>query len=705
MSSNEEAHPIQILAGSDAGRQRPRPPPNRRRDKPQLSCNLCRRRKLKCDRQHPCSTCKKRGLGPSCTYITGIGASTPATAVQDRLRHLEDLVVSYMHQSEGADLSALPQVSPDERDLDKSPAPSDFGSLKSSGTETKYQDQTHWNSILDAITELKEDFGESDDSNPSRGNAELTPPVLLDSPLLYGCRPASKEEILAAVPPKGLADCLVSECFEVLELSSCAIHKREFLKKYAEFWENPQSVPVMWLGLMFSILSISLNFRDLDAGPAQNSPQQDYESLGASYREKTVQCLILGQYTRCGPYVIETLLHYCAAEFMRRRDVNNEAWVLLSTTVHLAMRMGYHRDPDHFKSISPYDGELRRRLWAMLYHLDIAMSGQLGVPRLINDSFVDTAEPRNLLDDDFDPSSTELPPSRPESNPTPMVVVLSRIRIGRVYTAVTNVVTNTQPPTYAQILQVDRQIEEKFLKIPLYCRVQQTDSIMDAPQIILQRLFIQMNYHKAQIILHWRYMTLARNDDRYSYSSKTTVSAALKILELHHTMFQGLKTGGRLYSVRWRVTSVFNHDFLLAISILCFYLQQNGDKISAYELDKIKQAIRETKAMWYPEFFKSNEAKRAVAAIESVLPGILGSNPDESSNESPALTLPDGPERIASQNYQDTFAGAIPPFFDSIFEGAPMFPSNMNNAESFIDSVFAGFIDPWIQSPQFGPFL
>lgn len=33
----------------DAAGQRPRPPLNRRRDKPQLSCNLCRRRKYAYD--------------------------------------------------------------------------------------------------------------------------------------------------------------------------------------------------------------------------------------------------------------------------------------------------------------------------------------------------------------------------------------------------------------------------------------------------------------------------------------------------------------------------------------------------------------------------------------------------------------------------------------------------------------------------------
>lgn len=138
----------------------------------------------------------------------------------------------------------------------------------------------------------------------------------------------------------------------------------------------------MWLGLLFGILSIAIGLREFNAEQPRLGTQLDYASLSASYREKTAQCLILGQYMRGGPYVIETLVHHFTAEVVRRRDVNNETWFILSTAVHLAsmsettpytaigtrsfrfevswltcyltVRMGYHKDPDHFKSISPY---------------------------------------------------------------------------------------------------------------------------------------------------------------------------------------------------------------------------------------------------------------------------------------------------------------------------------------------------------------
>ncbi|KAJ8130591.1 hypothetical protein O1611_g3036 [Lasiodiplodia mahajangana] len=669
-----EPQPTCGYAGVDPTKQRPRPPPNRRRDKPQLSCNICRRRKyvlvvifdylpsshqlgiacanialIGCDViaitrvQHA-----RRGLSSSCTYVTNTAASTPPTGVQDRLRHLENLVVSYMNQNEATGLASPPQALPNIQELDASLAVSDVGSLKSSSTETKYHDQTHWDSILDAITQLKEDFGGSDDSRSAQATPESSSINSLDSPLLYGCKRCSRDEILAAVPPKEFTDYLVSQCFEMLELSSCAISKLEFLKQYNLFWENPQQIPIMWIGLLFSVLAIGVHFREYDEDPFRPGPHLNYVSLSATYREKTVQCLTLGEYTRCGPYVLETLLHHFTAEFMRRRDVNNDAWIILNTTVHLA---------------------------------NIATSGQLGVPRLINDSFVDTAEPRNLLDSDFNANSTELPPSRPDSDPTPILVVLSRLRTGRMYIAVASVVTNTQPPTYAQVLQVDRQIEDMFQKIPEYCRIKpQSNFVTDPPQIILQRIFIQMNYHKTQIILHWRYLTLANQDDRYSYSTKTTVAAALKILNLHQVMYEGLKTGGPLYS-------------------------RNGDKMSESELNEIKQTLRQTKVIHGPRTPMSADVKRVAAAIESVLPGVLEHDSDESSSESQVPTPAESSEFSAVCNEQDPFVGSTLPFFDPMFEGAPMFPSHINDMGVFIDSVLAGSMDSWCEVPNVGQFF
>lgn len=52
--------------------------------------------------------------------------------------------------------------------------------------------------------------------------------------------------------------------------------------------------------------------------------------------------------------------------------------------------MGYPRDPSRFPSITLFGGEIRRRLWMMLYCMDVMISIQMGMPSLIKDEQCDT---------------------------------------------------------------------------------------------------------------------------------------------------------------------------------------------------------------------------------------------------------------------------------------------------------------------------
>ncbi|KAI1433751.1 hypothetical protein GGR50DRAFT_666929 [Xylaria sp. CBS 124048] len=49
---------------------------------------------------------------------------------------------------------------------------------------------------------------------------------------------------------------------------------------------------------------------------------------------------------------------------------------------------------------------------------------------------------------------------------------------------------------------------------------------------------------------------------------------------------------------------------------------------------------------------------------------------------------------INQGTYINSFAGAMLPLFDPMFDGAPMVRSHLNNMESFIDSILADSIDP-----------
>lgn len=59
--------------------------PSRRRRRP-LSCIICRRRKLKCDRSLPCAQCIKSKTAGSCTYAQDERGPTAASPPRSRLQ-------------------------------------------------------------------------------------------------------------------------------------------------------------------------------------------------------------------------------------------------------------------------------------------------------------------------------------------------------------------------------------------------------------------------------------------------------------------------------------------------------------------------------------------------------------------------------------------------------------------------------------------
>lgn len=130
-------------------------PPSRRRDKPIVSCTLCRRRKLKCDRQQPCKTCIDRGLALSCIYVRNAPAAQEPKAphsVHDRIDQLEKLVTTLMSGKDAnptlSPASHLPHLNNDNG----ADVPGTPDRMRFTGDTTSYASGAHWTSILDGVS-------------------------------------------------------------------------------------------------------------------------------------------------------------------------------------------------------------------------------------------------------------------------------------------------------------------------------------------------------------------------------------------------------------------------------------------------------------------------------------------------------------------------------------------------------------------------
>jgi hypothetical protein len=150
--------------------------------------------------------------------------------------------------------------------------PSTPDRVKLEDDATTYSNSGHWTSILDSITELR---GELDDI-PTTAQPRDSSQEEIDGPdLLFGRqRHVTKNEILAAIPPRAEADEMVNAYFQAMDMAPAVLHRPTFMREYNEFWTNPFDTPVMWIGLMFSMFAVAVRFQAVMDNPEGFCDQQ-----------------------------------------------------------------------------------------------------------------------------------------------------------------------------------------------------------------------------------------------------------------------------------------------------------------------------------------------------------------------------------------------------------------------------------------------
>lgn len=169
-----------------------------KRNRQVVSCVPCRTRKLKCDRQQPCTSCVKRSDAVSCRFFGASGAasvgsqspSVPRKQMQIRLQQLEDLVNGMIAQPEpdvppgkGATGAASSTEEPrmagsnSSRDEAVSPGqPSVQEQLGREGSTVRYAGGTSYAAVLECIHNLQEIVDEEAPDYLSAGSQHLSRP-------------------------------------------------------------------------------------------------------------------------------------------------------------------------------------------------------------------------------------------------------------------------------------------------------------------------------------------------------------------------------------------------------------------------------------------------------------------------------------------------------------------------------------------------
>ncbi|KAK9350721.1 hypothetical protein V1523DRAFT_418979 [Lipomyces doorenjongii] len=360
--------------------------------------------------------------------------------------------------------------------------------------------------------------------------------------------------------------------------------------------------------------------------------QNDFIAESSKLHTAAGQCLVIGEYHRSQQFTVEALAIYAQCKNLRTLDPSREAGAILGMAVRIAYEMGYHRDPDAFGSLTVFEGEMRRRCWAACKQMDLMSSFQLGLPSNICIENCDTKSPRNLLDSDFDVDTPALPVSRSENEAIRLLWFIVKDRQMVSFSKVCKDSLSFKDKSEAQIIQLDEEIRQMYTMIPDVLRTRPlSESIADAPFLIMTRLYVEFIYLKSLCVLHRRYM--ARGN---VFSTKSCVKAGKRLVSQFIDMYKEFTPGGQLHAERWMLTNFTMNDFLLGIMVLCLVVYTHRKRglphpaIDSATESEVLPLLEQSYDICVEKSQASRDARRVAHAVRLILNGAKTSNAVES---------------------------------------------------------------------------
>ena len=164
--------------------------------------------------------------------------------------------------------------------------------------------------------------------------------------------------------------------------------------------------------------------------------------------------------------------------YLFRLDAHGSAEKILALAVSHAHHIGLHRERV-VAVMSPFQGEMARRLWWCIYLLDRRLAIETGRPFLIQDVNVDVGLPRNVSDEwltahKMAQTATNVDPATKETSVPYLIAMTNYSRvIGKVWEALYGATTSEATPSpllneYLEHLttQSQRGLEKEFTLDP-----------------------------------------------------------------------------------------------------------------------------------------------------------------------------------------------------------------------------------------------
>ncbi|KAF2439046.1 hypothetical protein P171DRAFT_370465 [Karstenula rhodostoma CBS 690.94] len=532
--------------------------PRRRRRRPAVSCTLCRRRKIRCNRETPCSNCT-RSRSSVCEYETlpvsphrsreserdEASSTTTSTTVpvleMESMRNRVTLLEKEVENSLRRMIRSAPQR-PSTADTPVSsietaesriggtfyihhgnPALGQSPNIHRSLTHKKRMyGQSHW---MNMSVVMVKDIAEMIDGHARDPSTQEFSEKVFSG--MHKCKriarlvksqrePPWPCPPTPELPPKNIADDLVDCYLRTCESVYRILHIPSFKRSYEAIWVTDNEIDSTFLVQLKLVLAI--------AAAVYNN--------NFTLRPSAMRWVHEAETFLANPHLkhrlnIQYIQIYCLQLLARQSAAVGEDMVFISTgnLIRSAMFLGLHRDPAHLPARTIFANEMHRRLWNTIIELCLQASIYGGCPPLLSQDDFDT-QPAGNFDDDQLGSNEAI--ARPETCLTQSSVSIILRKTFPARLAITRFLNNfTSTGSYEETLQLDSDLRTGYKTLRDDLRAFDPSNGNLPSDFQIRVLDTIMNRYLCGV--HTPFFVPALTDTKYAYSRKAVFDTALKM--------------------------------------------------------------------------------------------------------------------------------------------------------------------------------
>lgn len=373
-----------------------------------------------------------------------------------------------------------------------------------------------------------------------------------------GNLPTDAKALISSLPQKEIADQLVQIYVDNLESTYRVLHLPSFWEEYSIFWAAPQEGRPVFAAILLLMLASSYCLKERDSSTFRGDSSVERETAilwirtcdtwlqSQSQKHSTIAIF----QTHCLSFIAKQI-----TSIKRKRT-----WISAGNLLRLALSSGLHRDTTIInlrrsassgRQVSPFDQEMRRRIWATISELELQAAFDRGMPAMLRDVVEDCGSPSNLDDQEFGPSVEQIPRSRPISNYTMSSFQHLSRSSWSLRLELISLINGPHPQVaYEVVLMYDKKIMQHLDEIPHW-----RDEASS-----LSRVLLQLQLQALLLFLHRPYAREEARSSRYEYSTIVHLRSAMRILDIHH----------QLTSVGNKFLCLFRNDIFGAALSICY---------------------------------------------------------------------------------------------------------------------------------------